>query len=282
MFDISNQAEKEKIYQQAQVIIDKFNQKNKCNIRIDRTRFALYKGNVARVYIKPITLADNETLAKKLKSQEWFMERTVPGKANRFAHQETDYHMIGVIQIGTEPGALLRINGIDDATRGIEFNDEMLKALIEGRKTTCRRVAWYAKEPYNVGEVLYVKEAWTEDEEGNLITKADCKGKSKYKWKQNRKMPKQAAVRYIRVLKIWKENLREITEEGAALEGYIADKIPQGIEEDAEVLMDKYKTARMKFKENWNKGIVKEKVVKCGWYGNPEVWVIEFEEVEVN
>lgn len=234
---------------------------------------------MARVYIKPIVVQGNTKLIDKLCKQNWFLQKEVPSKAFGYAFKTNRYNMLGVIQIEIVEGALLRINGRESAERGIEFDESMVKALLEGNKKTFRRIVKAEKLPYDLGEVLYIKESWGEDEEGKLVTKQDTQDKAKFKWKQNRKMPIGAAQRYIRVIKITKESLRDIDEVGSRLEGYVADEIPAGKNDDAEWLSEKYKSARMKFKEHWDKGISKERRKVTGWYGNPEVWVIEFEEI---
>lgn len=277
-FDWSKES-KEKVFEKAQIIIDKFNEENRSKIELDKTRFSVYKKQIARVYIKPLVVQGNTRLIDRLCKQNWFLQKEMPRKAFGYAFKTNRYNMLGVIQIEIVEGALLRLNGRDSAERGIEFDESMVKALFEGNKKIFRRIAKSDKLPYAQGEVLYIKESWSEDEKGNLITKQDTRDREKYKWKQNRKMPIGAAQRYIRVIKIKKENLRDIDEVGSRLEGYVADEIPAGKNDDAEWLSEKYKSARMKFKEHWDKGISKERRKVTGWYGNPEVWVIEFEEI---
>lgn len=276
-FDWSKES-KQKVFDKAQLIINKFNEENKSDIKIDKARFVVYKESIARVYIQPVLEHKNERIIRKLRSQSWFMEREIPGKGIRYSFNASKYNMIGVIQIELVEGALLRSKGIDTAERGIEFNDDMLTAIKEGKKKTFRKVIRTDKEPYSLGEVCYIKEAWAKDEEGNYITKSD--NIKKIKWLQNRKMPKEAAKRFIRILSITREYIREIDEVGSTLEGFVADNIPVGAAEDADWLSEKYKTARMKFKECWDKSIAKDRRGITGWYGNPEVWVVEFELVK--
>lgn len=54
-FDWSKES-KEKVFEKAQIIIDKFNEENRSKIELDKTRFSVYKDQIARVYIKPLVV----------------------------------------------------------------------------------------------------------------------------------------------------------------------------------------------------------------------------------
>lgn len=146
----------------------------------------------------------------------------------------------------------------------ILFNTEMVQAILNGRKTCTRRVVKgyipkeaefgytaftpngtiscrgifetdypgygekFFKLPYQRGDVLYVKETWSEGyEEGTYIYKADDKLKDLPEFKNSSKliyhpsiyMPKEAARIWLKVTDVRVERLQDITEIQAQAEG---------------------------------------------------------------
>jgi hypothetical protein len=296
-FDWSKEA-KERYFSKAEEIINKFNKKYGSDIKIDRSRFAVYKHVIARIYICPVEIKGNTKTINALKKQKWFMRRVIVEKSSQFAvaKSKNDYNMLGVIQIEMEQGALKRIKGRDDASRGITLGEKEVMAISEGRKRTLRLIAKeLTKQPYEVGDVLYIKEAWTEikctecgrtcnSKSGKCyFTKVGYeKNNEKTKdtiWKQNLHMPREAAKRFMRIVEVYIERLRDIDEVGSRLEGFVADELPSGLYDDAEYIGERYRSARTKFKENWDKNLSKKKRKEIGWYANPWVWVVEFEEI---
>lgn len=185
----------------------------------------------------------------------------------------------------------------------ILFNTDMVKAILDGRKSCTRRVvkpqptARYGtqciKPPYQQGDILYVRETWERfecwncdgDERGNCpkepkksvldkacgcyMYRATDEISGDAKWHPSIHMPKEAARIFLRVTNVRVERLRDITVEDALAEG-----------------MDKYIRLNGELDENsiitsfigvWNSTIKKSDLDSYGWNANPWVWVIEFE-----
>ena len=165
------------------------------------------------------------------------------------------------------------------SVKPILFNTEMVRAILDGRKSCTRRLvkhnvdavlnspyhmkhpevedAWLIKRlcmaPYELGDILYVRETWCAlpvNEAGHM------RGHSVYYYKADRDlrpegwrgnwhpsihMPKEAARIWLKVTDVRVERLQDITVEDALAEG-----------------MDKY----------------------IRWDANPWVWGIEFERCE--
>lgn len=168
----------------------------------------------------------------------------------------------------------------------ILFNTEMVRAILDGRKTCTRRLvkpqptAHYGtlciKSPYQPGDILYVRETWM-DYAGLIMYKADC---NKYKleslnfagfgWKPSIHMPKNVARIWLKVTDVRVERLQEITSEQICREG-VETEYPH-------VLNGEEK--RYAFSVLWNSTIKKSDLDRYGWHANPWVWVIEFEQCE--
>ena len=199
--------------------------------------------------------------------------------------------------------------------RPILFNTEMVKAILDGRKTCTRRVIKDAvkenqeinkngkgefelyditprcgipkgklyKPPYQPGDILYVRETWSEGyEEGTYIYKADDKLANLPEFKDSSKliyhpsihMPKEAARIWLKVTDVRVERLQEITEAEAILEGAIDNR---AFIHSPDNEYDHIHTAREHFIDIWNSTIEKSDFDTYGWDANPYVWVIEFE-----
>lgn len=188
----------------------------------------------------------------------------------------------------------------------ILFNTEMVRAILDGRKSCTRRIVKhdvkailnspYHKEhpevedkqiisklcmpPYQIGDILYVRETWCKGLE-RYIYRADYSDTEKFyqggkeiemKWHPSLHMPKDAARIFLRVTNVRVERLQDITVEDALAEG-----------------MDKYIRLNGELDENsiitsfigiWNSTIKKSDLDRYGWNANPWVWVIEFERCE--
>ncbi len=206
----------------------------------------------------------------------------------------------------------------------ILFNTEMVKAIMDGRKTVTRRLAKpqlpentieigevdplgylffrtsdkyldgnrNAKSPYAVGDILYVRETWTQDlmtrydelakddyvvSYDQLLYKADGNigGYSNYdtlKWHPSIHMPKEAARIFLRVKDVRVEKLRDIS---------VADMISEGINTDGIITTSgpiEYRVIN-RFEELWNSTIKRTDLDKYSFDANPWVWVIEFERI---
>lgn len=195
------------------------------------------------------------------------------------------------------------IQGYEMAIKPILFNTEMVRAILDGRKTCTRRLVRFLpgenpqwtgyirdglmlyngrnepcimKAPYQPGDILYVRETWKrapngyyyyEDWQRNDI--ADIT-----KWKPSIHMPKEAARIWLKVTNVRVERLHEITEDGAKAEGAIDNR---GFIHSPENEYDRIHTAREHFIKIWNSTIKKSNLNCYGWDANPWVWVIEFE-----
>lgn len=195
--------------------------------------------------------------------------------------------------------------------RPILFNTEMVKAILEGRKTCTRRVLKHPFEvhpngfitkphgndrlcpytpPYQPGDILYVRETW------HKYTKRVGNGESchlaefyGYKasiensedanepWKPSIHMPKEAARIWLKVTDVRVERLQDITEVEAILEGAIDNR---AFIHSPDNEYDCIHTAREHFIDIWNSTIKKSDLDKYGWSANPWVWVIKFERCE--
>ena len=137
----------------------------------------------------------------------------------------------------------------------ILFNTEMVRAILEGRKTVTRRVvkpqppatsvvrkrgcAWdwslwedcdmghMMKLPYHPGDILWVRETWNGDWCDHYIYKADG-GSAKAagytaepKWRPSIHMPREAARIFLRVTDVRVERLQEISYTELLAEGVI-------------------------------------------------------------
>ena len=176
----------------------------------------------------------------------------------------------------------------------ILFNTEMVRAILEGRKTVTRRVvkpqppatsvvrkrscAWdwsfwadcdmghLMKPPYHPGDILWVRETWAKSMAGTFMYRADDKAIMVERWHPSIHMPREAARIFLRVTGVRVERLQEMTLKDAAMEG-----------------MDLRGPMFTKFVEVWNSTVPKHpnkfKRYPYYWEDNPWVWVIEFERI---
>lgn len=184
------------------------------------------------------------------------------------------------------------------SVKPILFNTEMIKAILDGRKTVTRRVikpvhlqileSQYHIEhpevsekilikklcdpPYKKGDILYVRETWNflpflkeyiykADAPSTIGHKDDI---GKIKWRPSIHMPKEAARIWLRVTNVRAERLQEITIEDCEKEG-----VYYGCNGDI-----------FGFIQLWDSTIKKTDIDQYGWKANPWVWVIEFERCE--
>ena len=175
----------------------------------------------------------------------------------------------------------------------ILFNTDMVRAILEGRKTVTRRAvkpqppatsvirkrgsAWnwsfwadcdmgyLMQPPYQPGDILWVRETWNGDWCDHYIYKADG-GSAKAvgyaaepKWRPSIHMPKEAARLFLRVKEVSVERLREISALSA---------------------MDEGVTDWNDFVRLWNATIKSADLPLYGWEANPWVWVISFEKMD--
>lgn len=231
------------------------------------------------------------------------------------------------------------------AIKPILFNTEMVRAILDGRKTCTRRlvnprqfmgmlpdrcknatpdeflknkrmmfkpycdmtdaelIMTAYKEPYQPGDILYVRETvWQKigyylDVDGETkpswynefrYVASDEKPETgwNYSWvkRPSIHMPKEAARIWLKVTDVRVERLHEITVDGALREG------AQGIRCN-HVALDEHgctdcmntgwiEPPQVEFMYIWDSTVKKSDLDRYGWGANPWVWVIEFERCE--
>lgn len=147
----------------------------------------------------------------------------------------------------------------------ILFNQDMIHAILEGRKVQTRRIikpqpeksierdpkggkplafwkdcsAW-VKPPYQVGDVMWVRETWqyivAEESEG-YVYRASQNGidweqnSDDWKWKPSIFMPHEAARIFLKITDVKVQRIQDITWEEIFKEGAITDATEESIHE---------------------------------------------------
>lgn len=184
------------------------------------------------------------------------------------------------------------------AIKAILFNTQMVRAILDGRKTVTRRAVKFkkgwnpswsgyipdgtvlygsnnvpaAKAPYRAGDILWVRETWTRSMAGTFMYRADDKAIMVGRWNPSIHMPREAARIFLRVTGVWTERLQHITPEQIDAEGckewaYSAttgEALPSG---------------PSWFRIAWENTLKPADRLMYGWNANPYVWVIEFERI---
>ena len=171
------------------------------------------------------------------------------------------------------------------AIKPILFNTEMVRAILDGRKSCTRRIikpqptAHYGTQcvipPYKPGDILYVREIWCGlpvNEAGHFrghpiyYYKADGDLRPegwRGAWHPSIHMPKEAARIWLKVTDVRVERLQDMTDDDAEAEGCFD-----------------YTSTALGFPDVWDSTIKKSDLDRYGWAANPWVWVIEFERCE--
>lgn len=211
------------------------------------------------------------------------------------------------------------------AIKPILFNTKMVRAILDGRKSCTRRIIkpqWeecphckyvhneyiYDKlaenvycarcgyplvperrAPYQPGDILYVRETWSEWTDGYLYKAWNSPfpqaGESPVmKWHPSIHMPKEAARIWLKVTNVRVERLQSITVEGAIREGAEGEKCHH-TNAGAFGCTDCMNTGwieppQVEFMQIWDSTIKKSDLDRYGLDANPWVWVIEFERCE--
>lgn len=244
------------------------------------------------------------------------------------------------------------------AIKPILFNTEMVRAILGVRKTCTRRLVkpqpdekhtyplgfvtdstekkevgcfgfgideyggsiQYAKLPYLGGDIIYIRETWTE-ECGKYYYRADydsdyldpcetlsggypascrnhpgCDGcmatSTRIHWHPSTHMPKEAARIWLKVTDVRVERLQEIDEDGVWDEGFrFKPPCLTRVSADGHTCeLDGPCTSSIKYcdmtmgelfgRELWNSTIKKSDLDRYGWDASPWVWVISFERCE--
>lgn len=185
----------------------------------------------------------------------------------------------------------------------ILFNTEMVRAILEGRKTVTRRPikpqpagelrrmgadscypGCFAaagedrvyQPPYMVGDVLYVRETWAElpvspgghfRPNGVYYYKAGPEEAPEgylERWRLSIHMPREAARIFLRVTAVRAERLRDIFEDPPGPENQV---VREGLKYGCD------------FIATWENTIKPKERFAYGYEANPWVWVIEFERI---
>lgn len=202
----------------------------------------------------------------------------------------------------------------------ILFNTDMVRAILDGRKSCTRRICKDANEctvpdmefynadrrtyavhnfadkehteqlsiaertcPICPGDILYVRETWKKAPNGYYYYEDWQRNDIAdiTKWKPSIHMPKEAARIWLKVMNVRVERLQEITDEQAKREGIQYDECPTGFTWKQETDMHNcYTTPIGAMQALWNSTIKKSDLDRYGWDANPWVWVIEFERCE--
>lgn len=213
------------------------------------------------------------------------------------------------------------------AIKPILFNTEMVRAILDGCKTCTRRIVkdgipddamWgytaftpkgyiscrgvyadgygegFYKLPYQPGDILYVRETWSEWTDGYLYKAWNSPfpqaGESPaMKWHPSIHMPKEAARIWLKVTDVRVERLQEMKPVDVIKEGAYPDcwdclntyeesgsQCCYGTEEQC----SQCDGVMMEWEKLWNSTIKKTDIDRYGWDVNPWVWVIEFERCE--
>ena len=198
------------------------------------------------------------------------------------------------------------------ANKPILFCTEMVRAILDGRKTCTRRIAkgfipddalWgytaftpkgyiscrglyadgygekFYKLPYQPGDILYVRETWGEGyTEGTYIYKADDKlAELSMFEKTSRRLYHPSIHMPKEAARIW---LKVTDVRVERLQDITSEQIyREGTEVEKPFVLNG-EEKRYAFSVLWNSTIKKSDLDRYGWEANPWVWVIEFERCE--
>lgn len=199
--------------------------------------------------------------------------------------------------------------------RPILFNTEMVEGILEYRKFNTRRIVKpqpkkdmkyklgycvdgdkrdigkfgfgshecgghviYVKPPALVGDILWVRETWSEWTDGYVykawtspFTQVGSYPDKMMKWHPSIHMPKEAARIFLRVTDVRVERLKDMTLDDFLAEGVVLRPEAFNDPENA------YMQGKELFVHIWDSTIKKEQHDLYGWEANPWTWVIAFE-----
>lgn len=187
--------------------------------------------------------------------------------------------------------------------RGMIFNAEMVRALLDGRKTQTRRIMkaqpssgvrtspfvksgfedGHGKElscPFGaVGDRIWVRETWAEAGAGApelQLYRANypdhvpsyyenLEMAEDIRWRPSIHMPRWASRITLEITKVRVERLKHVPRSGIIAEGYPAERAADGGEYDPFL---------------WYRDLWESIYGEGSWQANPWVWVIEFRRIE--
>lgn len=195
--------------------------------------------------------------------------------------------------------------------RPILFNTEMVKAILDGRKTQTRRVmkfsvndvydracingywlqtydpqnpparliGWFikyiAKKPCEPGDVLYVRETWCRDA-GRFMYRANYAEEEKFY-----RDGKEVQLRWSPSIHMPKEAARIFLR----VKDVRVERL-QDMDEEAAIAEgfadspEETDSSLERFTALWDKTVKRDDLREYGYHANPWVWVIEFERIE--
>lgn len=202
----------------------------------------------------------------------------------------------------------------------ILFNAEMVRAILDGRKSCTRRLVkpqpdgkhtfplgfvtdstekkemgcfgfgideyggsiQYAKPQYQPGDILYVRETWKKAPNGYYYYEDWQRDDiaDVTKWKPSIHMPKEAARIWLKVTDVKVERLQDMKDEDFEKEGL------ENFCKKCSALFSDCDNClndggmEEDFKELWNSTIKKSDLDRYGWEANPYVFVIEFVKID--
>lgn len=195
------------------------------------------------------------------------------------------------------------------------INTEMVRAILDGRKSCTRRICKDANEctvpdmdfydsdkrtyavhnyadkehtdklsiaertcPICPGDILYVRETWCKNpnyDEYYFRTRESGIAPYGLKWRPSIHMPKEAARIWLKVTDVRVERLQDMDWRDALDEG-VNTQFPR--DKTGEYIFDENPIDD--FIELWDSTIKKSDLDRYGWDASPWVWVIEFERCE--
>ena len=196
----------------------------------------------------------------------------------------------------------------------ILFNTEMVKAILDGRKTVTRRVvktkavnlyrsvgglsgyfkdkplgdqANLIKPTYNKGDILYVREAWYYENHMHDLTAGEPdlpNGEYSHRYVYRASSPDYPVDKWRPSIHMPKSAARIFLKVTDVRVERLQDINEYGAEEEGVegVETEWLPTYIDNFIRLWNSTIKKQDLDKYGWNANPWVWVYEFERVENN
>ncbi len=204
------------------------------------------------------------------------------------------------------------------AIKPILFNTEMVRAILDGRKSCTRRLVKFfsgenprwtgyikdglmlyngknepciRKAPYQPGDTLYVRETWKKAPNGYYYYEDWQRGDiaDLTKWKPSIHMPKEAARIWIKITDVRVERLQEMKPVDVIKEGAYPDcwdclntygESGSQCCYGTEEQCSQCDEVMMEWEKLWTSTIKKSDLDSYGWSANPWVWVIEFERCE--
>ena len=204
------------------------------------------------------------------------------------------------------------------AIKPILFNTEMVRAILDGRKTCTRHLVRFLpgenpqwtgyirdglmlyngknepcirKAPYQPGDTLYVRETWKKAPNGYYYYEDWQRGDiaDLTKWKPSIHMPKEAARIWIKIMNVRVERLQEMKPVDVIKEGAYSDcwdclntygESGSQCCYGTEEQCSQCDEVMMEWEKLWTSTIKKSNLNRYGWDANPWVWVIEFERCE--